>query len=261
MSGLETINPEPYFKIVSPRTLYNAMQNNVAGVKKLLAYQKEFYNSDANLPSGTSEADLFEYIWSKSWKKHSATVLHNSRQRQLKKAAAGKSIAEKESSSDSEDDREVVKMRKGKESDELGLLDDVEAPLLTLKDCKWFPVGWPVYVMYICEHTRIHDDQVHLFVGDAQSLDKSAPKFRKEERSEVTKAKNDRKKDEETYGQDRGKGLEQRYAEIQLAQNKSDQIFNRLESRLTHAHLRVESISNQKTQAWKEMVTLYFNLF
>ena len=98
------------------------MQNNVAGVKKLLAYQKEFYNSDANLPSGTSEADLFEYIWSKSWKKHSATVLHNSRQRQLKKAAAGKSI-EKESSSDSEDDREIVEVRKGKEIYELGLID------------------------------------------------------------------------------------------------------------------------------------------
>ena len=263
--GLKLSTLSPTSKTVAPRTLYNSMQNNVAGVKKLLAFQKEFYLSDANLPSGTSEADLFEYIWSKSWKKHSATVLHNSRQRQLKKAAAEKST-EKESSSDSEDDTGVgipdpgkIKATKGKDFDELLPLDDVEAPLLTLKDCKWFPVGWPVYVMYVCEHTRIHDEYVHLFVGDAQSLDKSAAKSRREERSAVTKANNDRRKGEEAYGQDRGKGFEQRYAEIQLAQNESKETFSRLESQVTHAHLRVESICNQKIQAWQEMIILHDN--
>ena len=111
--------------------------------------------------------------------------------------------------------------------------------------------------MCICEHTRIHNEYVHLFIGDAQSLDKSAAKSRREEKSAVTKANNYQRNGEEAYGQDRGKGFEQRYAEIQLAQNESKETFSCLESQVTHANLRLELISNQNIQAWQEMIILH----
>lgn len=65
--------------------------------------------------------------------------------------------------------------------------DDWEPDTSFEDETDWFPSGWPCYIAYVCEYTRITDDYLHMFDGDGKNLSKSGAKSRKESRNHVSK--------------------------------------------------------------------------
>lgn len=233
--------------LVSGRTLLNTLQKDMKGVKKLLALEKKFLNSDGQLPSGTNEEDLIEYIWKESWKQHSFIKKKQNDQKQQKENNNEGPVEVS--------DHDLLTTHYDLDADQLyEIPEDYEVPELKSNGA-WYPQGYPVYLLYVSKITRVYDDFVHLYVGDGKSLDEDKNvRSRKEEREFLAKKKKDEKK--AMVGNGTSNIIKQQLDElIAVRQSRADD--NRHTERLRTVDSQIRSVENDMKITMSFLQTFY----
>ena len=206
--------------VLSKCTLKRYHDDDICGVHKIVAYEREFLDSNGDIPSGKSVDDLLGYIWAKMWGEMNSVKI---RKKLLKEEDT--KIKEKEMDGkrrfligvEQDEDSEEVENEKEIENDkEIETAGNKEVVSMSnqipcsipevVKDGKWYPVGFPTYVCFVCKFTRINDNFVHLFASDGKGIDASKAMIRKDERKKDAKQKNKDRDQSIKCGEKRGLG-------------------------------------------------------
>ena len=207
-------------KLMAGRNLKRLINKSEAGVRKLLAYQHSYQNSNKENRSGTAEEDLLAYILKKAWAASEFALLTKEDRILARKvtkdmttataaattataaattaAAAITAIANTTTTTvagngdDSDSDLEDIV------NDIEVIVEDILPPAEYVPDNdivdEWIPDGWPTYIAYVCEFTRCTDAYLHMFTGDAYNLSRAGAKSRsatrKDKAQERTNARN-----------------------------------------------------------------------
>ena len=176
--------------LVSRRTLKRYYDDNMRGVRKIMAYEKVFLDNNGDIPSGKTVNDLLGYIWGQAWEEHNELKMKK-KIREEKKKKMDDSISQLDSdTADNDVDDINDKVEEGDDCDEATALpENYKCPDISL-DGKWYPAGYPTYFCYVCPFTRVNDEYIHLFMGDGKQLDGSKAMNRKEERQKKMNKKN-----------------------------------------------------------------------
>jgi len=178
--------------VASGISLLNRAKDDVRHVKKLVAFEGKYHDA-GKLPSGKNTEDYITAVWELFWREHSWKELHKKAASTKKKKAvereALEAIGQSVSTSDSDSDKVIV-------VDDNDDIVNIPVEFVTppfKRTHSWVPPGWAVYIVFVYSGTRITDDYVHLYLGDAKSLDRSSAVSRTEERKKDMAEKKDQK--------------------------------------------------------------------
>ena len=213
-------------KLMVGRNLKRIISKSEAGVRKLLAYQHSFQNSNKDNPSGTAEEDLLAYILKKAWAASEYSSL-SKEDRKLARtvtkdltaaaplaataAAIATAIATVTVTTDATtaattaiaNTTNTNVSANGDDSDsdledgvnDIEVVEDILPPAEYVPDNDivdgWIPDGWPAYIAYVCEFTRCTDAYLHMFTGDAYNLSRAGAKSRSATRKDKAKERTD----------------------------------------------------------------------
>ena len=93
---------------------------------------------------------------------------------------------ENENNEDIDDEDNKEEEEETEASTPIELPESWEVPKIVL-DGKWYPPGFPTYIIYVCKFTWINDDHIHLYECDGKALDKSKAMSRKREMEKIRK--------------------------------------------------------------------------
>lgn len=215
--------------VVSRRTLKRYYDDDMRGVKKILAYEKVFLDRKGEIPSGKTVNDLLGYIWGQSWEEYNELKMKK-KIREDKKKKVDDSVSQLDSDI-ADDDLDDANDKMDESDDNVAttvLPDNYKCPDI-VPDGKWYPAGYPTYFCYVCPFTRVNDEYVHLFMGDGKQLDESKAMNRKEERQKKMKEKNLQRDKDLLNGKKRGMDKESSILFSLAAQNEVENLVLELD--------------------------------
>ena len=238
------VKPGAPVKLCAPKTLLRKCQDDAREVKKLLRFERQCYDASGNLPSGYSFDDLENHIWKQSW----SIACYTKHKKSMKKKKT--LVHDDVDDGDGDDEGALVICTNDEEEDLLDVPSDFVPPSLPDKDGKWHPDGWPVYVAYLCSITRFTDDYVHLFKGDARSLDNSKAKSRSAERKQKSEGKR-KHQDPTNSSSDAMSLVGDRQMTANLLLRRSAEESNHLDNNGMHLQSMIDTLMTQRAQAFK----------
>ena len=269
-------------KLMAGRNLKRLINKSEAGVRKLLAYQHSYQNSNKENRSGTAEEDLLAYILKKAWAASEFASLTKEDRILARKvtkdmtaaaplaasagaitatataaattaaitAIANTTTTGDDSDSDLEDIVNEIEV----------IVEDILPPAEYVPDNdivdEWIPDGWPTYIAYVCEFTRCTDAYLHMFTGDAYNLSRAGAKSRSATRKDKAKERTDARNIELGGGEvsgARGLSFDQRNTLANTMIKWSADNAMSLTAKCVTAKGRLDYLMNKKMAVLKQM--------
>lgn len=208
-----------------PRNLMIWKRNNLKEVKPLQDLVRKFCNGsgDEEIPSGKNFEDLQNYVWNEMWKRKESSSKKN----------------QKKNNENGDDSDEFDEEEGAINQDDSTNNSNEDEAMPIVYNCKWYPPGWHCFFVYVCKHSRICDDYLHIFQFSGVQLDNSKAISRAESRKIDLKSKQKKRKFEAgSPVKKRGLTIDERQTSIALrlkaSKDNREEIGNEIESRIVN---------------------------